>query len=243
MPALPICSVRPTLYGSAECALPNLGVDTRRLDLLVGPSELPIFTRSVRSSISTCLVEGASDRRLRSPVHSDFASVDDALQAHLSPDGPTFDIIHAHYTLATALDPVACLAAMRDACRPGGLVAVREVDVNGMLCNPDPDERSWVPLAMRSQVARQIARHPDAARKLPSWAADAGFGEVRTTVSVMAVSESAGRQRLASRWVAALGAVLPGRSTWAEERTAWERWSSTEGAFALLPVAESLCWT
>ena len=49
----------------------------------------------------------------------------------------TFDIVHAHQVLQHLSDPVAALREMRRVCRPGGIVAVREVDYGSAVSVPD----------------------------------------------------------------------------------------------------------
>ena len=40
----------------------------------------------------------------------------------------SFDVVHAHQVLQHLTDPVAALREMARVCRPGGVIAVRDVD-------------------------------------------------------------------------------------------------------------------
>src|SRR5437660_7862969 len=44
----------------------------------------------------------------------------------------TFDVVHAHQVLQHVADPVAALREMRRVCKPGGVVAARDVDYEAM---------------------------------------------------------------------------------------------------------------
>ncbi|KAJ3006642.1 hypothetical protein HKX48_009540 [Thoreauomyces humboldtii] len=89
------------------------------------------------------------------------------------PDGH-FDVVHAHQVLQHVADPVAALREMRRVTKPGGIVAVREVDFQGTVWYPDVDGMTdW--LRLYSEVARSNGGEPDAGRRLHAWARQAGF--------------------------------------------------------------------
>src|SRR5690606_17280474 len=84
------------------------------------------------------------------------------------------DVVHAHQVLQHLTDPVAALREMRRVCRPGGVVAVRDVDYETMTWSPASDGMThW--LAAYRAVHRANGGEPDAGRHLLAWAQEAGF--------------------------------------------------------------------
>jgi ubiquinone/menaquinone biosynthesis C-methylase UbiE len=47
-----------------------------------------------------------------------------------------FDVVYARFLLSHQTDPLGVLRHLRDLCRPGGVVAVEDVDIPGMFCRP-----------------------------------------------------------------------------------------------------------
>lgn len=86
----------------------------------------------------------------------------------------TFDIVHAHQVLQHLSDPVAALREMRRVCRPGGVVAVREVDYASAVSLPDV-VTDW--LAVYDTMARRGGGEPNAGRRLRGWARAAGLDD------------------------------------------------------------------
>ena len=79
----------------------------------------------------------------------------------------SFDVVHAHQVLQHLTDPVAALREMARVCRPGGVVAVRDVDyatVTWFPANPGLDR--WLALysARRPRQRRRARRRPPAGR-------------------------------------------------------------------------------
>src|SRR5206468_11806931 len=80
----------------------------------------------------------------------------------------SFDVVHAHQVLQHLSDPVAALREMARVCRPGGLVAVRDVDYATFTWFPgDRGLDRW--LSVYFGVARRYVAEPVAGRRLLSW--------------------------------------------------------------------------
>ena len=95
----------------------------------------------------------------------------------------SFDVVHAHQVLQHLTDPVAALREMARVCRPGGVIAVRDVDYGASSpgSRPTPGLDRWLDLYYA--VARRNAAEPDAGRRLLSWAHAAGLRDVVATTA------------------------------------------------------------
>ena len=94
----------------------------------------------------------------------------------------TFDVTHAHQVLQHIADPVQALREMRRVTKPGGLVAVRDVDNRANAWYPESAGMDfWLDMYLR--VARGNGGTPDAGRRLHAWAREAGLDPARTTCS------------------------------------------------------------
>ncbi len=51
--------------------------------------------------------------------------------------GEEFDFVHSRFLLTHLPDPAAALAKMWDALRPGGTIAIEDIDFTGYFCYPD----------------------------------------------------------------------------------------------------------
>jgi ubiquinone/menaquinone biosynthesis C-methylase UbiE len=95
--------------------------------------------------------------------------------------GESFDLVHARFLLSHLADPAAALANLRASLRPGGVLAVEDVDFSGYFCEPDHAAfRRYIELY--TQAARRKGGDPELGRHLPSLVARGGFDDVRMNV-------------------------------------------------------------
>jgi ubiquinone/menaquinone biosynthesis C-methylase UbiE len=149
----------------------------------------------------------------------------------------SFDVVHAHQVLQHLTDPVAALREMARVCRPGGLLAVRDVDYAAVTWYPaDPGLDRW--LALYHRVARHNGAEPDAGRRLLSWAREAGLPDVVPTTSSWCYATAADRQWWGESWAGratasafaeqALEYGLASADELTEIAAAWLRWADAD---------------
>ena len=94
----------------------------------------------------------------------------------------TYDVVHAHQVLQHLIDHVEGLREMARVCKPGGLLAVRDVDYAATTWFPaEPALDAW--LTLYERVARHNGAEPDAGRRLLSWARAAGLAPLAATAT------------------------------------------------------------
>jgi ubiquinone/menaquinone biosynthesis C-methylase UbiE len=101
----------------------------------------------------------------------------------ISKDAPgrEFDFIHARFLLTHLPDPAAALVRMREALRPGGTLAVEDIDFTGYFCHPESASlRRYVELY--SQAAARRGADASIGPRLPSMLIAAGFEDVQMNV-------------------------------------------------------------
>ena len=149
----------------------------------------------------------------------------------------SFDVVHAHQVLQHLTDPVAALREMARVCRPGGLIAVRDVDYAATTWFPaSPVLDRW--LALYSQVARRNDAEPDAGRRLLSWAHAAGLVDTVATTSAWCFATPGEREWWGRSWAGrattsafAEQAVSYGLASTAELEgiaAAWLQWAGAD---------------
>jgi SAM-dependent methyltransferase len=168
----------------------------------------------------------------------------------LEADRGSVDVVHAHQVLQHLVDPVAALVELRLVCRPGGLVAVRDVDYSTMTWFPlDPLLDRWQELYQA--VARSNGGEPDAGRRLLAWAHAAGFEDVRASASAWCFATPGDRDWWADLWAdritrsrVADQALAEGHATRNELgaiAAAFRRWAVDPDAWWAMIHGEILC--
>jgi SAM-dependent methyltransferase len=192
-----------TIDNSAAYLVPHLSPGLALLDVGCGPgtitsefAERLAPGRVVGLDASTDVIEKARADFRRENL--EFIT-GDAYALPFADD--TFDIVHAHQTLQHVADPVAVLREMRRVAKPGGVVAVRDVDYDGTIWYPEiPALDAW--LSLYKLVNRSNGGEPNAGRRLKAWAREAGLGQVETSASVWNFSDPTDREWWGSMWQA-----------------------------------------
>ncbi|HEY0507729.1 MAG TPA: methyltransferase domain-containing protein [Blastococcus sp.] len=230
-----------TAENSAAYLLPSLRPGLDLLDVGCGPGTITVDLaariapgRVVGLDVSADPLPEARAAAARSGVEVTFQVGDVyALEA----DDDSFDVVHAHQVLQHLTDPVAALREMARVCRPGGVVAVRDVDYGAFVSFPaDPGLDAWLDLYHR--VARANGAEPDAGRRLLSWAHAAGLRDLSATTSSWCYATPAEREWWGNSWAGratsssfAEQAVVYGLATpaeLAEVAAAWLRWRDAD---------------
>ena len=192
-----------TVANSAAYLAPHLrpGIDV--LDVGCGPGTITVELaervapgRVVGLDVSPAPLDEARALADSRGVAVTFAVGD--VYALEAADG-SFDVVHAHQVLQHLTDPVAALREMARVCRPGGLVAVRDVDHATVTWFPaDEGLDRWLDLYYR--VARRNEAEPDAGRRLLAWAHAAGLREVTASTSSWCYATPAEREWWGNSW-------------------------------------------
>lgn len=92
-----------------------------------------------------------------------------------------FDLVHARFVLTHLPTPEHALTRMRRALRPGGIIAVEDIDFRGYFCHPDCGAvRRYVDLY--TQTVRRRGGDPNIGPRLPALLSGAGFEAVQMNV-------------------------------------------------------------
>ncbi len=148
--------------------------------------------------------------------------------------GETFDLVYARYLLTHLPDPAAALAAMRDATRPGGVVAIEDIDFPLHFWHPAcPALERYVELYQA--VVRRRGGDASIGRRLLGLAREAGLEDVRVDLVVRVHSEGPGK-RVAGLTLAHVGEAVVAAGLASSEELA--RLSAEIDAFAADPATQ-----
>ena len=238
------------IANSAAYLRPHLTAETRLLDVGAGPGSITVDFAGVVAHVTATEIDDAAlslsrDLAAARGVANIAFSVEDVHALSFADD--SFDVVHAHQVLQHVGDPVAMLREMRRVTAPGGAVAARDVDYEGVIWSPDHPERAeWLDLYLR--VHRGASGEPAAGRHLKAWARRAGFAEVRCSASLWLFESDEDRAWWGGMWAEravasafADNAVRLGLAERADlERISagWRRWADDPDGWLLMPHAE-----
>jgi ubiquinone/menaquinone biosynthesis C-methylase UbiE len=230
-----------TVENSAAYLIPALRPGLDVLDVGCGPGTITVDLaarvtpgRVLGIDVSSDPLEEARAAAERAGVPVTF-KVGDVYALTAADD--SFDVVHAHQVLQHLTDPVAALREMTRVCRPGGVIAVRDVDYAATTWFPaDAGLEHW--LALYERVARANDAEPDAGRRLLSWAHAAGLRDVTGTASTYCYASAEERQWWGRSWAGratssafAQQALRYGLATTADLEAiaaAWLRWADAD---------------
>lgn len=240
-----------TAENSAAYLLPYLGPGDALLDVGCGPGAITVDLAAIVAPGRVVGIDASAEVLEQARVAAQDARVDVELEvgdvlALAIPDD-AFDVVHAHQVLQHLSDPVGALVQMRRVCRPGGLVAVREVDFRTAAAHPDMTPE-W--LDVYFAVAEHDGVDPSAGRHLLTWARQAGFTETTASASAWCFATPEDREWWGGSWAErvvssayALRAVELGLST-SERNEAvadrWRQWASDPDGWMSITSGELL---
>jgi SAM-dependent methyltransferase len=228
-----------TAENSAGYLLPHLRPGLDLLDVGCGPGTITVdLARRVAPGrvLGVDVTEAPlAEARARVDGEQVEFAVGDVYALDLPDD--SVDVVHAHQVLQHLTDPVAALREMARVCRPGGLLAVREVDYAATTWFPaDEGLDRWLDLYHR--VARRNDAEPDAGRRLRAWAHAAGLRDLTASASTYCYADDSERRWWGDSWAGratasafAEQAVAYGLATeaeLAEVAAAWQRWAGAD---------------
>ncbi len=195
-----------TAENSAGYLLPHLRAGQSLLDVGCGPGTVTIDLAGrvapgevVGVDTSSAVIEAAAKAAADAGTPNVRFEVGDAYALDFPDD--TFDVVHAHQVLQHLSDPVAALREMRRVAKPGGVVAVRDADYDGMAWYPQSDGLDdW--LTLYQEVTEANRADADAGRKLLSWVRAAGFdpADIHPTASAWCYATPTDRVWWADLW-------------------------------------------
>jgi SAM-dependent methyltransferase len=127
--------------------------------------------------------EGALEIARRRAGEAGIAATFARGEAAVPPRRNTFDLAFARLLLSHLADPMSAIRAMRDAVRPGGTLAVEDLDASTLRSVP-PDPALERLARVYSATVRAHGGDPTIGPRLPAMLAAAGLESVDATVVV-----------------------------------------------------------
>jgi ubiquinone/menaquinone biosynthesis C-methylase UbiE len=176
-----------TALNSCAYLLPRLTAGMSLLDVGCGPGTITLDLAQIVApgrvvgveNVGAPLAVARANAKSKGDSRTTFRQ-GDAVALPFPDD--SFDVAHAHQVLQHLADPVAALRELARVVRPGGLIAVRDVDYEAMTWYPaSPRLGQW--LSTYRSIARANGGEPDAGRHLRAWARAAGLVDVEVSAS------------------------------------------------------------
>jgi 2-polyprenyl-3-methyl-5-hydroxy-6-metoxy-1,4-benzoquinol methylase len=192
-----------TAENSAGYLLPLLRPGLDLLDVGCGPGTITVDLATRVAPGRVVGLDVSPDPLAEARAAADRAGVPVSFEVGdvyaLESDDDSFDVVHAHQVLQHLTDPVAALREMARVCRPGGVIAVRDVDYGAVSWFPGDDGLDrWLDLYYR--VARRNEGEPDAGRMLLAWAHAAGLRDTTATTTSWCWGTPAEREWWGNSW-------------------------------------------
>lgn len=177
-----------TVENSAPHLIPYLKPSLTILDVGCGPGTITVdlASRVSQGSVigidpSTEVIEKARKYAGDKGIHNVRFEVGDIFNLDFE-DG-SFDAVHAHQVFQHLEDPLGALKEMKRLTKPGGIIAVRDVDYSANIWYPEvPGLREWCNLYQK--VAKGANCDPNIGRRLHAIAMEAGFDRKDIEASV-----------------------------------------------------------
>ncbi|GGL15456.1 hypothetical protein Sme01_70370 [Sphaerisporangium melleum] len=241
-----------TAANSAAYLLPHLRPGMSLLDVGCGPGTITADLADLVAPGRVVGIDTSEDviAQAARTASAGWAGLTfEVADVHDLPEGG-FDVVHAHQVLQHLADPVGALAAMREACAPGGLVAARDSDYAAFTWYPEPPALTdWQELYRA--IARANGGEPDAGRRLLSWARQAGFTEVTASASVWCFASPQDRAWWSGLWADrvtssafadhALSLGLATRADLERLSAGWREWGAHEDGWFAVVHGEIIC--
>ncbi len=193
-----------TAHNSAGFLLPHLRAGDEVLDVGCGPGTITADLATIVAPGSVTGIDRSDEVLALAREHADQLSVSNVTFQtgdvyHLAFASDAFDVVYAHQVLQHLSRPVDALVEVRRVLRPGGLVALREVDFGCFVFFPD-DSRFHRFLELYRDVTRANGTEAYAGRRLAAWTREAGFSDVTLSSSTWTFSSSAERAWWGGLW-------------------------------------------
>jgi len=241
-----------TLSNSAAYLAPLLRPGMSVLDVGAGPGTITVDLAEAVAPGRVVGVDAAADVVAKAAAlgverglgNLTFA-VDDAYALDAA-DGE-YDVVHAHQVLQHLTRPVDALREFRRVLAPDGVVAVRDVDYEGVIWYPlIPALAEWLEVYLR--VHRGVGGEPAAGRRLKAWAREAGFGDVVASASLWLFEDPTDRAWWGGMWAdralessfaqRALAQGVTDQAGLQRISDGWREWAAAEDGWMLLPHGE-----
>jgi ubiquinone/menaquinone biosynthesis C-methylase UbiE len=241
-----------TADNSAAYLLPHLHSGCTVLDVGAGPGTITADLaervapgRVVGLDAAAEIVTKAEGLRAQRGLLNLSFEVGDAYALAAADD--SVDVVHAHQVLQHLTRPVDALREFRRVVSPEGVVAVRDVDYEGVIWYPRvPALDLWLDVYLR--VHRGTSGDPAAGRHLKAWARAAGFTDVTATASLWLFESDEDREWWGSLWAEralsssfaanALSLGVTDRSGLARIAEGWRTWAASPDGWLLMPHGE-----